>query len=439
MRWRKALTNVLVLCFSTVLVLGVSEWAFRLMLFGGSPAFQWLRDAGAYADPFNEADHWKLYYLFGGEYGPPEHPHPRLGWRGAFQPKSLVHDDARQVGERRPVLLYGDSYAQCMPEVECFQGLLNSDSTFAQAHYLLNYGVGGYGVDQIALLCESTFQRYDRPFVIFSLMVSDMDRSPLDWRTGQKPYFTLKDEGLELKGVPIDPDPAHYIATHGPGIRSYLWRRFLHGPANVLPPSWNDRLKGHSAITAYKIELNTRILDRVVDQLRSSGVDFVFVVFHYLTPDQTEWMVGREDNWRDRMLRDFLDERNVPHIWSKDLILQDSAWTGDNLERYMLLDNGHPTTYFNALIAREMKKSVLAAPPPGSSLVDGPRTYADVAREMAETIRRDTTWSRQVKEKARAHGQTFEERLRDEAWYMVEQELDVVGEALRRHEAQATP
>ncbi len=435
MAWRKWLGNTVLLVGSTALALMGAEWAYRRMLFSSSPAFAKLRDPGLYADAFNEADHWKLYTLFGGPYRPPEDPHPLLGWRGAFKAGSLMHDDARSVGDKRPVLLYGDSYAQCMPEVTCFQDLLNGDTAFARGHHFLNYGVGGYGLDQITLLFEQTFLRYERPFVVFSLMVSDMDRSPLDWRTGQKPWFALEGDGLRLQGVPIDPDPAHYLDTHGVTIGSYLWRRFLYSPANVLPGWANDRFKGWSAHTAHKQELNTRILDRAIERLRSSRVDFVVLVFHYLTPDQEEWMVGREDNWRDRLLRERLAHHGVPYIWSKDLILSDPAWTGANLDKYMLLDNGHPTTYFNTLIAAEIRKAVFGR----SGNLDprrplyAPPTYVDLAARTAAAIRQDSAWLGSVRANAERNGQPLAERIDEESWFVVREQLDITSEAIRAY------
>ncbi|MBP6697149.1 MAG: hypothetical protein KA175_05990 [Flavobacteriales bacterium] len=433
MAFKKFAVNSVLVLLSTGLSLVAAEWIFRYMVFSSAPAFKGLKDAGYYADPFNEAAYWKLYYLFGGEYGPPADPHPLLGWRGDFKPGSLMHRQAAEVGARRPVLLYGDSYAQCMPEVTCFQQLLNTDTAFARDHFLLNYGTGGYGVDQIALLFEQTFLRYERPVVVFSLMVTDMDRSPLDWRTGQKPYFSIEGDGLRLNGVPIDPDPANYVKEHGVGITSYLWRRFLYSKVNFLPDAMKDRLMGWSVSTEHKKRLNTRILERVVERLRAGRVDFVFLVFHYLTPDQPEFMVGNENNWRDAMLRDFLKVRDIPYIWSKDLILADPAWTGANLDKYMLLDNGHPTTYFNGLIAQEVERKVLAMDrdPAWVRPVFAPPSYAERARQVENAIRADSAWYASVQRNAQRYGQTIEARMAEEAWYTVAEEDDVVKAAVR--------
>ena len=432
---RSTLIKIALLLGSTLLALCMAEWVFRKVLFGENPAFAALRDPGKYSDPFNEADNWKLYYLFGGEYHPPEHPHPLLGWIGDFGPKSLMHNRINEVHGRRPVLLYGDSYAQCMPEVSCFQDILNADTAFSREHYLLNYGVGGFGVDQIALLCENTVQRYERPVVVFSLMTTDLDRTPLDWRTGQKPLFTEVDDALHLTGIPIDPDPAHYIATHGVGIRSYLWRRFLFSNANILPQGATDRLLSKTRHRKEKVALNTRILERVVDSLRTRDIPFLFVVFHYLTPEQPEFMVSREDNWRDQMLRAFLEDRHVPYIWSKDVIRRDPAWTGSNLDRYMIMSNGHPTTYLNELIANEMKLMVLEldAASPQLNTPTSTATYEQQVKDLVAYIPSDSTWWRNVQQHAVQDSCSVEARLKVEAVWSVEQGSHIVDEAIERY------
>ena len=58
-----------------------------------------------------------------------------------------------------------------------------------------------------------------------------------------------------------------------------------------------------------------------------------------------------------------MDENQIPYIWSKDLILQDYKGSltdfGKNSDQYFIPNNGHPTTYNNTLIARELKKYIL--------------------------------------------------------------------------------
>jgi hypothetical protein len=50
---------------------------------------------------------------------------------------------------------------------ECFQGILNADDKFAARCYLLNYGVGNSGVDQIFLLLKNSLDHFPKPFCYF--------------------------------------------------------------------------------------------------------------------------------------------------------------------------------------------------------------------------------------------------------------------------------
>jgi hypothetical protein len=172
-------------------------------------------------------DYWKLYFMFGGKYKPPETPHPLLGWVGRFDRETYTHAEYAGIADKRPVLLYGDSFASCAVD-QCFQGILNSDSGFSQNHFLLNYGVGGYGVDQIFLLYQKSIEQYENPFVILSMLTEDLDGSALAVRTGQKPFYRLINNSLALSGIPIDPSPQSFFSKNPPGITSYLFRMFIH-------------------------------------------------------------------------------------------------------------------------------------------------------------------------------------------------------------------
>ena len=101
-----------------------SEFVFRSILFSENKAFEKLRNPGDYADPDIGENYWKLYYQFDGKNKPPKNPHPLLGWIGFFNPKSYIHNDFRYLKDKRPILLFGDSFAMCVQESKCFQEIL---------------------------------------------------------------------------------------------------------------------------------------------------------------------------------------------------------------------------------------------------------------------------------------------------------------------------
>ena len=352
---RNLLPKLLLSLSSLLIGLIFCEIGLRYLLFSDIPGLDRLRHPGNYADYFSDDDYFKLKYLFG--HPAPRQPHPLLGWvgSGTFDGESYLHDDIAGLQGRRPVLLYGDSFAGCVRYVACFEDILNTDPEFAEDYYLLNYGVGNYGFDQIALLFQNSVSHYKDPFVIMSLMTLDLDRSIQSARTGQKPYFTLENNELALQNVPINPDPHLFFAENPPKIKSYVYRRLTRG---YLPKPLLHTLTGEAKITAYKKQLNEKIMVEVIDELRARDLDFIFLVFHPHWPGVT--VLDAETDWRDPFLRDVFDRYEVPYIWSKDLALADAGSTPLDIDTYLIPVDGHPNEYFNRIIAQAMKGHILA-------------------------------------------------------------------------------
>ena len=194
-----ALRKSLVAFVATSILVGVTvlicEVGFRTLLFSQVAFMERFREPNLYTDYFSDDDWWKLYYAFNKPANDTaKQPHSLLGWgwAGKFSNETYLHAEAGQVGRRRPVLLYGDSFTHCLTALEdCFQGILNKDTEFSKDHYLLNYGVLGYGVDQIYLLLKSSLFLYHEPYVIVGIHTRDLDRSILSYFVAQKPYFEL--------------------------------------------------------------------------------------------------------------------------------------------------------------------------------------------------------------------------------------------------------
>ena len=103
------------------------------------------RNPALYADPFYDDNYWLLHQRWS-EQEPSFTRHDTLGWVGKFDPLTLRHDDENARDGRTPVLLFGDSFSACVPEVKCFEELINDDPFLSQRYQILNYGVGGYGL-----------------------------------------------------------------------------------------------------------------------------------------------------------------------------------------------------------------------------------------------------------------------------------------------------
>lgn len=348
---RKLLKDVVLVLVLVAATLAACEWLFRTALFKGWKAVAHLRQPGLYAlnypdttGPIFSQEYWSLYTLFGGQHQPPPHPQPLLGWSGYFDRETLVHDDEPRRKGRRPVLLFGDSFSACV-NVDCFQDILTVDSVFSQDHFLLNYGVGGYGLDQIHLLYKEVVGRFEKPFVVLGVMTRDMERAMLQARIGQKPWFTLEDDSLVMHGVPIDPDGRAWYERNKPAIPSYLYRLLSHQLNG-------DSLHGPEATAMFKEEmrrLNRALLVNTVRDIQQRGLDFVVLVF--------EPMYLLEGDWRSLFFRELLDSLDVPHIVTSDIARAD-GWKWDYTP-YEQPDNGHPTLHMNRLISAVVKQFVM--------------------------------------------------------------------------------
>ncbi|MCB9903192.1 MAG: hypothetical protein H6831_02170 [Planctomycetes bacterium] len=240
---------VLALCVlgGLLLVEGVTRW----LLFGeGELAQEYgheYRQPGLFADAQLEDSYWllmrKLTPAGRIERLPPFDP--LVGWVNAdIAAGSYDHRRAAHVRGRRPLLLYGASYAQGLGAGELDGEALSPEFGF------LNYGVGGYGADQAYLLLRETLDRYAAhdPVVLIGLVAdSDFDRCILRFRSLPKPRLVWKDGALEPEGPVFSGGPDAYLKQNGTGISSYAWSYVLRS-SGLLPESWRLRLSGRARI-----------------------------------------------------------------------------------------------------------------------------------------------------------------------------------------------
>jgi hypothetical protein len=274
-----------------------------------------------FADGDSDDDYWKLHYQWQdpATVGSANHPDPVTGWTGSnIEPGTYEHANEPVIRGRRLVLLYGDSFAQCnTPPEECFQTLLD-ESEFGAHYCLLNYGVGGHGLDQMYLLLEHSIDRFaDRdPIVIVSVMVeSDLDRSVLSFRDWPKPRLDVIGGELVSRG-PVTTDVSAYLAAHPVSIKSYLWRYLLFNPSPWLR-RLRMRLKNTAPIVREKRELNRRILVEIERSLARRRLRHFFLVFHSEEGALHTWDAFA---WQEAMVRDVCRELGTPLVDTRDFL-----------------------------------------------------------------------------------------------------------------------
>jgi len=313
------------------------ELVFRWMLFNGhgaeGPGAK-LRHAAYYADPASDDDFWKLFYRLDGLQPPvpDEAYHPELGWVSAdIDSKTLRHVAAGQLRGRRPVLLYGDSFARCMGKrADCFEVLL-ALTEWNDRCFLLNHGVQGYGLDQVHLLVERTVDAYlaEKPVVVIGIQVDDaLDRTILAMRGWPKPRFTLRDDELVPEFSPV-PRMDDYLRDHPVTFPSYVWRYLQFGTRRV-PRSWRDWLRGEDRIRERKRTISRHLLAAIHEGLERRGVEHFFLLFY-----GEDFVDGsRPPDWREALLLDWFRENAVPYTSARRAILEDAARSGRKVADY---------------------------------------------------------------------------------------------------------
>jgi hypothetical protein len=222
-RFRRVARFAVYLCFLGLVLEGAARWAVSSdMVFG--------RIAGPYDEPS-----WRLNWLRrhrGGETAlrlPFDRHHPVRGWSlapgqrsaEAFGGKGLTSNSEGLRGSRefavpkpagvRRIALFGDSFT--------FGEDVGDDDTFAaqMARLLpdveiLNFGVHGYGHDQMLLYMREALPRFQPDVVLIGHVTDDALRNLNTFRDFAKPRFRRSGESLQLEGVPV-PTPEMVLAA----------------------------------------------------------------------------------------------------------------------------------------------------------------------------------------------------------------------------------
>lgn len=352
-RCRKGLARALAVCAGLALAALLVEGALRFLLFSDfahAHGLGWqLRNPSLYAPREAGRENWKLRVPLGLEDGrrSPDFD-ARFGWlTSTIDPTTLAHVDEARVGARRPVLLFGDSYAGCVAEAgTCWQDLLEA-SPLAARYCLLNYGVGGYGLDQVRLLMEPVLARFAQrdPLVVVGILVDDdLDRPYLALRSFPKPWFTLAGSELVLHGLEHE-DANAYLRDHPVGIRSYLWRWFLFG-SRLVPRRAALRWSDEADHVEAKRALDRRLLEEIERLLAARGMDSFVVLFHARRALEAPGPYS----WQEPFLYAAFEELGIPFVSSKRALRAHLARTGLAAEELYLRSGPGINHYTGATI-----------------------------------------------------------------------------------------
>jgi hypothetical protein len=334
----------------TVGILGwgvLAEGCLRVILFNPALQIPALESPGLYADSEADDDYWVLYHYYSkAAFRTPTGPvDPLLGWvqsnGGPLGVRSERYFEPADV-RGRPLLFFGDSFVAGDDDVtsrlpEQLERLLPGTS-------ILNYGVGGYGTDQIALRVKHEGARFRErgAVVVIGILLADMDRSLLRFRISQKPYYSLGQDGLLLH-TPAYASNSAFLSAYQFRIHFFAlaaMRRVVH---RALLRSDGDAVR--------RAKLNRAILDDLTASLNRERLPAVFVLL-YSKPDLEADLRGRPTD-REKELKAILDGRKVKAIDTAPFVLEGIQAEGLGLDDVFLVD-GHYNARGNNIIARRL-------------------------------------------------------------------------------------
>ncbi|MFH1737727.1 MAG: SGNH/GDSL hydrolase family protein [bacterium] len=306
------------------------------------------RNPDLYADSLADDNYWKLHHKWVRQFNLPEvgSVHPLLGWappKNKGNPLGIVVETPHVPAlDGKMVLFYGDSFVL---------GLTPMDKKIPQQldrllpnHTVLNYGVGGYGVDQIYLRFKETYQAYARPVILFGILTTDMDRCVLSIRTGQKPYFKLIDNELVLSGIPVHSRPNAWIKENPPQIRSYLCALLIQ---KLRMFSRHGNWFESSYKREEKQQLNSRIIQEVIRICRKESLPLMFVLFY------TQNELGK-NGWRAGFLKEIFSRAGVPYVDTEAVFIEAAQRLSCDISDFYMPRDGHPSELGNTVVAEEI-------------------------------------------------------------------------------------
>ncbi len=303
----------------------VAEAGLRFFLFSDSDLARslgaGLRRAELYSAPKEHDAYWMLRRRFLEDptqrYADSEYYHPGLGWVSAsVDPSTLEHASHGNLAGRRPILLYGASYAAPQDWSRLVAG-----SDLAADWLLLSYGVAGYGMDQAYLLLRASLERFEgqNPLVVLGLSVDDdLDRVALSIRGWPKPRFEVPRGGALVTEAERVPRVREYFETRSYGIKSFLASGLMRGP--WTPRRWVQALE-ESAQRREEKRARVRALVRAIQaEVEARGLDSFYFLFTGLASFERN-----RTGWQERLLCEELDALGVPYRRTRPTLYAASA------------------------------------------------------------------------------------------------------------------
>lgn len=191
------------------------------------------------------------------------------------------------------IAMLGDSYTQGADVAQPFSypAILERITKNTE---VLNFGVSGYGVDQMYLRFLNETLEFDNDAVIMGIYIDDIQRSAHTCKYYLKPKFAARDGSLKLTNTPVPPLREFMTGYKEPRLQSYFIKHLLNNIYNMNPKKRNydegflilepilkemkqitGRKNMHFMVLAITSEAEPELSEKLRAYLRKQGIDFI--------------------------------------------------------------------------------------------------------------------------------------------------------------------
>jgi hypothetical protein len=167
---------------------------------------------------------------------------------------------------------------------------------------VINFGIHGYGHDQMLLYLREEGIKYHPDIVILGFVVLDMERNVLSFRDYAKPRFVLDGGRLVLTNTPV-PRLEETLAREP-------WRSKFLDVLTMLRDRYRQRFEAPELKTEME-KLTIALLDEIANTIRAAGAVPIFVylpVLNEITQSETDVSDG------ERFFFSYCQQRGIQSI-----------------------------------------------------------------------------------------------------------------------------
>ncbi len=267
---------------------------------------------------------------------------PLLGWKPAPQPgkPSGLHWPA-VIDGRPKAWFFGDSFTAGVVSPE--DSIPASFEALQPDRQSMNFGVGGYGVDQIWLRYNQESARIPAKSPVYiGLLTSDLDRSVLRYFFGFKPVFKAAGADFQLILPPTRDDITRLANAPPVPIHSYAFAA-LRTIAELVSTRF-DRSET-TCNNAEKRAVNTYLMDAIIRQANARDHELRWIVFVSFAS------FYKPANWRHDFIKSYLDANRQVYLDTKDTLRRAAEIAGTVPESFYIPVDGHLNATGNRAVA----------------------------------------------------------------------------------------